>query len=277
MTDTRNPTPIGEDDLQAYLDDRLAADRYEAIDAYLAAQPELAARVALERRQRDALRASLAGKFAEPIPVRLRIENIRAARRGAQPTQWRRAAAIIIVLLAGIIAGWLAHGEFAGSTMVASGNTTTLTRDAVGAYRIYVGEMRHPVEVGAAEEEHLVRWLSKRLGRPLQAPALGEFGFHLIGGRLLPARDQAGDDVAAAQFMYEHTDGRRLTLYLRVGEGAETAFRFQQEGETATFAWVDQGCGFALTAPGDRATLLPIAEAVYRAYDGAWGDTPSGG
>jgi anti-sigma factor RsiW len=128
-----------------------------------------------------------------------------------------------------------------------------------------VSEMRHPVEVGAAEEEHLVKWLSKRLGRALQAPKLDAFGFHLMGGRLLPA-----DDVAAAQFMYEHEDGRRLTLYLRVGEGEETAFRFQQMGETATFAWVDQGCGFALTAAADRAQLLPIAEAVYRSYDGAW-------
>ncbi|WP_374369254.1 anti-sigma factor [Dongia sp.] len=263
----QNPTrPIGEDDLQAYIDNRLDAKRLAAVEDFIASQPDLARRIAAERHQRDTLRTSLVAKFAEPIPTRLRIAHLRAARRVGLMRQVRAVAAVIVLLLAGALGGWLARGEFGASETGATRNVTmALTRDAVSAYRTYVSEIRHPVEVSAAEEEHLVKWLSKRLGRPLQPPKLDAFGFQLMGGRLLPA-----DDVAAAQFMYEHADGRRLTLYLRVGEGEETAFRFQQMGETATFAWVDQGCGFALTAAADRAQLLPIAEAVYRAYDGAW-------
>ena len=49
--------------------------------------------------------------------------------------------------------------------------------------------------------------------------------------------------------------------------GSETAFRFQRDGDAATFAWIDQGFGFAVTAPATREELLPIAEAVYRRFN----------
>jgi anti-sigma factor RsiW len=55
---------------------------------------------------------------------------------------------------------------------------------------------------------------------------------------------------------------------VRAAEGAETAFRFQKEGDASTFAWIDQGFGFAVTAPATRDELLPIAEAVYRGFEG---------
>ncbi len=86
-----------------------------------------------------------------------------------------------------------------------------------------------------------------------------------MGGRLLP-----GGSGAAAQLMYEDTAGKRLTLYVRAAGGTETAFRFQQDGDAATFAWIDQGFGFAVTAIASREELLPIAEAVYK------GLTPKG-
>ena len=113
------------------------------------------------------------------------------------------------------------------------------------------------------QEAHLLQWLSKRLGRKLTAPDLSRFGYRVMGGRLLP-----GGSGAAAQLMYDDASGRRLTIYVRATEGTETAFRFQKEGEAATFAWIDQGFGFAVTATGTREELLPIAEAVYRGFEG---------
>ena len=93
------------------------------------------------------------------------------------------------------------------------------------------------------------------------APDLTPFGYRLMGGRLLP-----GNGGAAAQLMYDDASGKRLTLYIRAAEGSETAFRFQREGDAATFAWIDQGFGFAVTAPVSREELMPIAEAVYRRF-----------
>ena len=45
-------------------------------------------------------------------------------------------------------------------------------RRAANAHAVYVPEVRHPVEVGADQEAHLVQWLSKRLAVPVRAPAL---------------------------------------------------------------------------------------------------------
>ena len=143
--------------------------------------------------------------------------------------------------------------------------TTAVAQGATAAYRTFVVEVAHPVEVGVAQEAHLLQWLSKRLGRTLAAPDLAPFGYRLIGGRLLP-----GGNGAAAQLMYEDAGGKRLTLYVRATDGTETAFRFQQDGDAATFAWIDQGFGFAVTAMASRDELLPIAEAIYK------GLTPKG-
>jgi anti-sigma factor RsiW len=113
-----------------------------------------------------------------------------------------------------------------------------ITNDAIAAHRIFSVELRHPVEVNADQEAHLVQSLSKRLGRELAEPDLASVGFRLMGGRLLPA-----EDGPAAQFMYENGTGGRLTLYLRTGVGHEAAFRYHEEGGIGAFYWSDEGFG----------------------------------
>lgn len=253
--------PIDENELQAFVDDRLDADRRAAVEAHLAAHPELAERIATERRQRAMLRSRLDAKFAEPIPARLRIANLRAARRTSWRRGWTAAAAAVVLFVTGATAGWFANGIAPGPRPIAP--ATSVAQGAKAAYRTFVVEVAHPVEVSAQQEAHLLQWLSKRLGRKLAAPDLSPFGYRLMGGRLLP-----GGDGAAAQLMYDDASGKRLTIYVRASEGSETAFRFQKEGDASTFAWIDQGFGFAVTAPASREELLPIAEAVYRGFEG---------
>ena len=67
--------------------------------------------------------------------------------------------------------------------------------------------------------------------------------------------------------MYEDAGGRRLTVYVQASRGEETAFRFRRDADTSTFAWIDRGFGFAVTAGLDRESLLPIAEAVYHGFE----------
>jgi len=134
-----------------------------------------------------------------------------------------------------------------------------ITADAIAAHRTFSVEVRHPVEVDAGQETHLVQCLSKRLGRPLVVPDLAAAGFRLMGGRLLPA-----EDGPAAQFMYQNSNGERLTLYLRAGVGGETAFRFHEEGGIGAFYWSDEGFGCAIVAKADRNLLLRVVELVYR-------------
>ncbi|MNN70883.1 hypothetical protein D3C81_1867720 [compost metagenome] len=145
--------------------------------------------------------------------------------------------------------------------MTASASPMSLARSAAIAHAVYTPEVRHPVEVGAEQEAHLVQWLSKRLGTKLQPPALSPLGYHLIGGRLLP-----GDgDGPVAQFMYEDGGGKRLTLYVakeRAGR-QETAFRYTQEQDLSVFYWIDGQLGYALSANLPKPELSKIASAVY--------------
>ena len=194
--------------------------------------------------------------LAEPVPERLR------ARLGGQ--RWRMYAIAagwaILGLCAGTIAGWQLH---ASRTAVApQAEVPGFVKRAAIAHATYSPEVRHPVEVGADQEQHLVAWLSKRLGAAVRAPKLEAAGYSLVGGRLLP-----GDNGPVAHFMYQTAQGRRITLYVRTeaAENRETAFRFAAEGNVKVFYWIDRKLGYALSS-GDlsREDLLAVADAVYR-------------
>jgi anti-sigma factor RsiW len=117
------------------------------------------------------------------------------------------------------------------------------------------------VEVGADQQDHLVRWLSKRLGTDLKAPMLAREGYDLVGGRLLP-----GAQGAVAQFMYQDSKGGRLTLYVSRVEKDEgdTAFRYSREDDVSVFYWIDGTVAYALSGAMPREELLAVANAVYR-------------
>jgi anti-sigma factor RsiW len=128
------------------------------------------------------------------------------------------------------------------------------------------------VEVGAAQQEHLVQWLSKRLGRTIRVPDLSAQGYDLVGGRLLP-----GQDGARAQFMYQKPGGVRVTLYLgalaqaaadasppQSGMARETAFAFDEKDGVSSFYWVDEGFGYALSGQLPKVELGALAEQAYR-------------
>ena len=81
-----------------------------------------------------------------------------------------------------------------------------------------------------------------------------------MGGRLLP--DQEG--LPAAQFMYEDSSGRRLTLYVRKETGLNnTSFRFYERDGFGSFYWIDRPLAYALSGRVSRDELSGIANAVY--------------
>lgn len=243
--------PVTEADLHAYVDGLLPATRRTEVEAYLASHPEDAERVATYRRQNEALRTHFGEIADEPIPERL----LRAAPR-RHPYVWRVAAAAGWIALGGIL-GWHLQSYRTEQRQEAS----AWARRAAMAHVVYSPEVRHPVEVGADQEAHLVAWLSKRLGTPLKVPHLGGIGYTLVGGRLLP-----GDRGPVAQFMYQDAKGQRLTLYVRTNpdDTRETAFRFAQENNVGVFYWLDRKLGYALSGELDKSELLRVATAVYR-------------
>lgn len=252
------PQSIAESDLQAYADERLPAERRSEVEAWLASHPDDAERVADYRRLHHELRAAFHPVLDEPVPEHL-------ARLGrSRPPRWRRLAAVAGWLALGAVLGGAAGWELRGSRPAGAGVEVgaVMARRAAVAHATYSPEVRHPVEVGADQEAHLVAWLSKRLGAPLRAPKLDDVGYSLVGGRLLP-----GDQSPVAHFMYQSTRGARITLYVRTEATAnrETAFRYAREGNVGVFYWIDRKMGYALSS-GDvsRDDLLNVANAVYR-------------
>ena len=253
------PAPwLGEAELQAYLDGELDAARGAAVEGFLAAHPEQAERIRSLGRQTRLIARAYGPLLERPLPPALAALGLRAIQPPAR--RWRQlaaAAAVALALLGGAGAGWWWRGHG-----IAAPAEAGFIADAVSAHQVYAVEVRHPVEVGADQSDHLVTWLSRRLGLALAAPDLAGQGFELVGGRLLPAAQGP-----AAQLMYQDASGRRLTLYVRpsVDPMAETAFRFAREGELTALYWRDQGGAWALLGELPRDDLLRLAHLVYQA------------
>lgn len=248
MTSGDDSRPVTEEELHAHADGLLPDGRRAAVEQYLAAHPEEAARVQGWMKITAALHEAFDQVLEEPVP---------ASMSGLRPPSrfWPRLAAAAALALAGT-AGWWLRGAVPGGPY----REEPLAHRAAVAHAVYSPEVRHPVEVGSDQEAHLVAWLSKRLGTTLRVPRLGPLGYDLLGGRLLP-----GERGPVAQFMYADASGKRLTLYVARAESGEagTAFRFSQEGPVSVFHWVDRSMGYALSAELPRTELLRVADAVY--------------
>lgn len=258
------PHSIDENDLHALVDGQLPPHQAQAVRERLG--PADAARVAQWETQRERLRRLHTGMADEPLtgPLRStagRLQNLHER----QARLWHLGGMAASVLLAFGL-GWTLHGQWHArlpATPASVSSVQHFAQQAAVAHAVYQPEQRHPVEVGAAQQEHLVQWLSKRLERPLTLPVLTQQGFELVGGRLLP-----GESGARAQFMYQNQAGQRITLYLGALNGAgaagETAFRLHADGPVPAFYWMDQGFGYALSGPLERDALLTLATAVHQ-------------
>lgn len=242
-----NTDPISEQDLHAYVDNQLDPARRAQVEAYLAVQPDAAALVQDIRMQNSLLHEAYDTVLNEPVPIGMGA----ALQRRRFPLAW---AASIAALSIGLVAGWGAHGILQPDPA-----PVVFAERALRAHLLYASEKRHPVEVPAEQEAHLVAWLSKRLDAPIRAPALHAHGFSLLGGRLLP-----GDEGPLAQLMYESADGERLTLIVRRAgrDSGDTRFQVLEQNGNSVFYWVDRDYGYALSGSMGKNRMMEVARAV---------------
>ena len=279
--------PIDDTLLSAWLDGQLDGDEAARVEAWLRDHPEDAARVRLWAADGQALRARLEPVLAEAVPQRLeQIVWRRAPARavGAFDGAPRWAAALAVFVLGGAVGAALVWRlERPAASLAASPAAAPVSapghawvQRAAVAHSVYVPEVRHPVEV-KAQEEHLARWLTRRLEMPVTLYDLREQGFELVGGRLLP--DAQGP---SAQLMYQAIGEvpagqtpQRVTVYLRKPEdGTPAAFRYEQQGRTGLFYWVEgarpghPACGYAIVGELPKERLLALAQAIDRQVEG---------
>jgi len=240
-----------DDDLHRLVDGELEPSRRAEVEAYFAQHPAESERVRVLNEMNAGLRALFDPELSEPVPARL------LSRSPARATRLRWVGMAAGLFAIGVLTGWLVRGTISTPIQQA----LSLPRQAAIAHAVYSPEVRHPVEVEAKEEDHLVRWLSKRLGTDLKVPNLGPLGFDLVGGRLL-----SGPNGPVAQFMFQDARGARLTLYVSTQkpDTRQTAFRFSQEDRISVFYWIDGRNGYALSGEMGREQLLGIANAVYQ-------------
>ena len=250
---------VRDDELHAFVDGELPADRREAVTAWLAEHPEQAALVAAWQAQAEAIRARYGAVAEEAVPARFNVDALLRNGGGSRRPWWTfAAAAVIAAFMVGGGAGWMARG----ATAAAPTSSGSITADALEAHQLYVVEVRHPVEVPGNERDHMTAWLSKRLGYAQRIPELQSLGLKLVGGRLLP-----GPTGAAAMYMYEGPTGERFTLYCAKTTTPESALRFREDNRYAAVTWVSDKAAYVVSGPADRGRLEQVSKAIYDQID----------
>lgn len=250
---------ISETDLHAYVDGHLGDAERLRVEAWLADHPEDRKRIAEWQTQAQMLRNAFAPYETGRESDRLMLT--------AAPRRWApllaRTAAACLIFAAGAVAGqFLPQMRLKAPEAASLTQTADISSQSKSAYLIYASEVRHPVEVGADQQQHLGTWLGKRLGSPFAIPDLSKIGFTLVGGRLVPVSGKPG-----AMLMYQNQAGQRVTVLIGHNpDNRETSFRLASADGIETFYWIDNALGYAVSGEISKDDLQKIAEECYRQF-----------
>ena len=248
---TQGVAPIGDDDLHAYVDDRLSPNRRVLVERHLRDHPEASARV---RRWQDgsaALREALASHASEPIPSSLSLSHLAALRR-QQRSPLRMVAGIALALSIGTGAGW-----FLRSASV-PGGLTALAMEAASGHRSFA-DGRMPMEYPPDRQAELVSWTTRQFGHPMPPPDLEKSGYRLLGGRIALTEQGPG-----CLYLYDDEAGARLTLFVRSmhGRDLEAPMHPVALSGVSGFVWARHGIGFSLIANQPVPALHDISDQI---------------
>ena len=250
--------PIAESDLHGYLDGELSSERRAEVEAYLAAHPEQAARVA----EYSNLTLDLHRLFdGADTPVSPEVEALTGQlarslgrRRTARRFIGAAAAVAVVLTAAGLATG--VHDRF----RQAEDRFLAFTQQATDAHMLFAGNMPVSDAVEIGNDTTVVSWLSQRLaGVPVRAPDLRALGYELTVERILPL-----GDGPAAQLMYESdTQEHPVTLFIgKSRDKRQNAFTFVQNEELSIFYWQEGPFAYSLAGKLGRVELLALAEEV---------------
>jgi anti-sigma factor RsiW len=251
-------TQVTDEELQAYADNELEAERRLIVARYLADNSDAAKKVAAIVAQTALVRAATASLRDPAIPQHLRIERLAARAQDRQHFRFRfggwssLAAAFVSVFVLGAASGWGLHGIGVGSSGV-----RPLVEEAADTYVVYEPDRLHPVEISASNRDELNTWVSSRLGRPISAPdTIADF--NLLGGRVI-----ATSRGPAAMFMYVNGLGKRIVMLVcpLSLHGTAPITDSSPDGLSGV-SWSDQGVGYSLVGPIPAKELHDLGQRV---------------
>lgn len=243
--------PIGDDDIQAFIDGRLAPARQHDVEAFLASEPALQSRIERFRTDAQALRAAAQHRLPEPIPASLRLSELRR-RRAVWSTAFHRrlAAGICIFALGGMLGMGLSR--YAAEPSVARPQMT----DAVIAFRTFADRAGDAIEVPAAQTAVLKRMMSRHLRQNVSVPDLSGLGLTFRGGRLL-----SSDEGPGGMFVYDDPAGGHVALYVKtLTSPRKSALASRQDGDLVAYFWFTGDLGYAVLGASASPFVKQAAE-----------------
>ncbi|MEW8026691.1 MAG: anti-sigma factor [Candidatus Thiodiazotropha sp.] len=241
--------------LHAYVDGELDSETRRDVENYLSENPEARQRVDEYHQMNSLLKQIYDPILDEPIPPNLL--HLGRHHRNIRRHLLQIAAAVALVSI-GLFSGFYLGLNQALVPVSADSEPDHVVIEAVMAYAVYSPEVRHPVEVSGEEREHLINWLSKRMGRQIVLPKLDVHNMQLLGGRLL-----SSDDGPGALLMYEDETGHRIILYACHSDEKSSAFHYARQQNVSVFYWVDNAINYAVAGEMNKEKLRPLAESVY--------------
>ena len=241
--------------LHAYADGELEGEEKAAVEELLAQDESARRAVDSIASQKAQLRRAFGGTLEETVPP-----HLVAAAQGGAGFALRRALAIAAALALLGIGGVMGLEISNHMDLTQQAN---LAHRAALAHETFVAEVRHPVEVGASEQDHLQAWLSKRVGVGFEIPDLQTQGYTLLGGRLL-----AEEGGPAGQLMYEDASKKRLTVYVSANKDSkEQAILVDGQAPLITCYWRDAKLAMAVSGDLPKDEMMTLAKNIYEQMD----------
>ncbi|ANI34268.1 transmembrane anti-sigma factor [Pseudomonas sp. JY-Q] len=239
-----------DDELHAYVDERLEPVRRAEVQAWLAANPQAAARVEGWRADARRLRTALAGLGELPGAAQLDLGQLRRQLRQRRQRRWAAAAVVMLALGVGGLGGW----QVRDATLA---RVDLPMADAVQAHRLFASS--EALDIQASDPGRLRDWLGRHFSRVGQLPDLAGYGFKPVGARLL-----SNEQGPAALLVFEDGKGQRISLFLRSPGDLYRRMPDGQrvDGQLEARYWSHGAYNFALVSAADDVRGAGVGEAL---------------
>jgi anti-sigma factor RsiW len=269
--------------MMAYVDGEVDAATAREIEAALAGEPALAARVQQLRDGAMMARGAFAEVLHEPVPDRLIAAlggpaassssiggNVVPLLRRARWLPRRAAlgwaaAASIATLVIGYGVGEMRpqFGEIGLAGGLQNASSQRWLDNVAAYYHVYQNSLANKdkllVDFTASDVPELEKWFGAKLNRKLEVPNLTSKGLTTQGGRLVIINDKP-----AAQFLYSSDKGELVELVIAFTDQAYQPEQITRKGDVNIVHWRDNGYAYAFAGSMDASRLQAIADSVWR-------------